>query len=97
MDRDVRWFQMPVGVQLANVGGEVGRAIRWKNRGERQKELSFYEKAMVFLNLTMSDPKNSKRLGELKECELELKDFFFEGNTYKNTDESLMKYYDAFL
>ena len=97
MDRDVRWFQMPVGAQLANVGGEVGRATRWKNKGERQKELSFYEKAMDFLNLTMRDPKNVRRMSELKECEIELRDFFFEGNTYGNTDESLMKYYDAFL
>lgn len=97
MDRALRWSQMSVGMQLANVGGEVNRAIRWKNKKEEQKEISFYKKAMEFLDLTMKDPKNGKRLGELSECKRELEDFFWGGNTYGNTDDSLMKYYDAFL
>ncbi len=97
MDRALRWNQMPVGTQLANVGGEISRAIRWKNKGEKDKELSFLKKAMEFLDLTISDPKNQKRLGELNECKYELNDFFFGGNTYQNTDESLMKFYDSFI
>lgn len=28
-----KWFKMEVGTQLANVGGEINRVIRWKNRG----------------------------------------------------------------
>lgn len=34
MDNNVKWFEMPVGTQLANVGGEVNRAIRWKDKGD---------------------------------------------------------------
>ncbi len=97
MDRTLRWFEMPVGQQLANVGGEINRAIRWKNKHEKEKELSFLDKAMEFLKLTMQDPKNKNRLGELYECKREIDDFFFEGNTYSNTDESLMKFYNSFL
>ena len=32
MDRDVRWFSMPVGMQISNIGSEVNRAIRWKKK-----------------------------------------------------------------
>ena len=92
-----KWFEMDVGIQLANVGGEICRAIRWKNRGDDKKEANFYNKAMDFLELTMQDPKNSHRLGELREARYELEDFFYGGNTYDNTDESIMKYYDSFL
>lgn len=92
-----KWFEMDVGIQLANVGGEICRAIRWKNRGDDKKEANFYNKAMEFLELTMQDPKNSHRRGELSEARYELEDFFYGGNTYDNTDESIMKYYDSFL
>ena len=92
-----KWFEIDVGIQLANVGGEINRAIRWKNRGDDKKMVNFYNKAMEFMELTMQDPKNSHRLGELSEARYELEDFLYGGNTYQNTDESIMKYYDAFL
>lgn len=92
-----KWSKMAVGTQLANVGGEINRAIRWKNRGDDKKTANFYKKAMEFLELTMQDPKNSHRVGELNEARYELEDFFYGGNTYQNTDKSIMKYYDAFL
>ena len=49
MDRDVRWFAMPIGVQISNIGGEVERAIRWKNRNDRIKMTEFYNKALELL------------------------------------------------
>ena len=27
-----KWFRMPVTEQISNIGGEVARAIRWKNK-----------------------------------------------------------------
>lgn len=38
MDKEIRWSAMPVGVQLSNVGSEVHRAIKWKNKGDEQKK-----------------------------------------------------------
>ena len=34
MDRDLRWFQMPIGEQISNIGSEVERAIKYKNKGD---------------------------------------------------------------
>ena len=97
MDRTLSWYEMPIGVQLANVGSEVNRAISWKKRGNEQRTASFCNKAIDFLEIIKTDKKNVNRIGELDFCIEELKDYFFGENKYNTTDESLMRYYDAFL
>lgn len=88
---------MGIGEQISNIGSEVNRAIKYKNRNEEDKKRRFYEKTVELLNLTCADPKNKFRLGELQFCIEELTDFFVGTNQYNTTDEMLMKYYDAFL
>lgn len=61
MDQTVSWFAMPIGVQISNVGSEVHRAIRWKNRGDEQKRNSFCPKAIKFLELIMLLPWEGKK------------------------------------
>lgn len=99
MDRNVteRWHQMTVQEQLANVGSEVHRAIRFKNKNDEKKALNFVNAALDFLVLTQSDPKNRNRIQELGFCKEELIDYFIGENIYQTTDEMLIKYYDAFL
>ena len=43
------------------------------------------------------DPKNEHLIGELDACIEELKDFFLGSNEYNTTEETLIRYYDAFL
>ncbi len=97
MDRSLTWFNMPLRLQLANVGSEVNRAIQWKNRGNEQRKESFCNKAISFLELMKQDPKNVHRKGEFDFCIEELRDYFLGENYYQTTDETLLKYYDAFL
>ncbi|MBD5496046.1 MAG: hypothetical protein HDR12_17180 [Lachnospiraceae bacterium] len=97
MDRTLRWFEMRIGEQISNIGSEVNRAIRYKNRNDEVKKIHFYEKAIELLELTCDDPKNKHRRGELQFCIEELTDYFVGTNQYNTTDEALMKYYDAFL
>lgn len=97
VDRTVRWFEMGIGEQISNIGSEVNRAIRYKNRNDDSKKEHFYQKAVELLELTCKDPKNQFRRGELEFCIEELTDYFIGSNQYNTTDELLMKYYDAFL
>lgn len=97
MDQTLSWYNMPVGLQLANVGSEVNRALSWKKRGNAQRTASFCNKAIDFLEIMKTDEKNRNRIGELNFCIEELKDFFLGDNIYGTTDETLMKYYDAFI
>lgn len=97
MDNTVSWFAMPIGLQISNVGSEVHRAIRWKNKGDEQKKIGFCKKAIEFLELMKADPKNKHRKNELDFCIEELYDYFLGENIYNTTDEMLVKYYDAFV
>lgn len=91
------WYEMPVTLQISNIGSEVGRAIRYKNKDNQQRMIMFCEKAIEFLQLSISDPKNKHRKQEFEFCIEELKDYFMGENVYQTTDEMLKKYYDAFL
>ena len=99
MDSDVRktWFKMPVEEQISNIGSEVNRAIKWKNKGNSNRSKGFCEKAIDFLKLTKEDPKNQRRDEEFDFCIEELEDYFLGENIYGTTDDMLVKYYDAFL
>lgn len=97
MDRALRWFAMGIGEQISNIGSEVNRAIRYKNKDEEDKKVRFYEKAVELLELTCADPKNGYRRGELQAAIEELTDYFIGENMYNTTDATLTKYYDAFL
>jgi len=97
MDRTLRWYEMSVGEQISNIGSEVGRAIRYKNKGDDQKASNFCNKAIEFFEIIKKDPKNVYRQGEFSFCIEELKDYFLGDNYYGTTDEMLIKYYDAFL
>ena len=97
MDRTVRWFAMPVSVQISNIGSEVNRALNWKKKNDRSKMLNFYNKSIELLRLTETDPKNRHRRGEFQCCEEELADFFLGENLYGTTEEMIRKYYDAFI
>ncbi|MBR0173203.1 MAG: hypothetical protein IJQ21_10485 [Lachnospiraceae bacterium] len=99
MDQELKrtWFQMPIGMQISNVGSEVFRALSWKNKGNEKRKIGFCNKAIEFLQLSIEDPKNRHRAGELSFCIEELQDFFLGENLYKTTEEMLHKYYDAFL
>lgn len=55
MDKDIRttWFEMPVSVQISNIGSEVSRAINWKNKGNDKRKIGFCEKAIEYLELSI--------------------------------------------
>ena len=99
MDPELRekWFSMPIGTQISNIGSEVSRAITWKNKGNDKRKEGFCNKAIMYLNLSVEDPKNKHRAGELSLCIEELRDYFLGENLYGTADAVLHKYYDAFL
>ena len=94
MDSIINWYNMPIGMQLYNIGSEVGRAIKWKNEKNFQRQINFTIKAIELIGLTKMDPKNNKRFSELNFYQEELIDYLCGENMYENTDESIMKVYD---
>ena len=96
MDTNMKWYSMPVNVQIANIGSEVERALRWKDRDPKKAE-NFCRKAISFWEIVKSDPKNRFREEEFQTAMDELEDFFLGENLYQTTEQDLRRYYDAFL
>ncbi len=90
-----KWRKFSLLEQMANVGAEIGRAINWKNKDERNSKMAF-ERGLELLDLTIEDPKNKKRLKELLRVREALVDYFCFDNIYGSSDEKWNNYFYAF-
>ncbi len=92
-----RWFRFSRFDQLANVGTDIARTIKWKNEGNTDYSENAFERAMELLDLTITDPKNKngarKELLRVREA---LKDYFVYENEYKTTEEFWQTYFYQF-
>jgi hypothetical protein len=91
-----RWFELSLLEQLANIGMDIERAIRWKQKNNRDQSYKAFERALDLLSLAIIDPKNKKRLKELTRTREILIDYFVYDNEYGSTDESWHNYFYPF-
>jgi hypothetical protein len=91
-----RWFGRPLVEQLAHVGSEVERTIRWRDKGNAEFARRAFERALELLDLTIADVKHRSRLRELTRLREVLADYFWFDNRYGSTDESWHSYFHAF-
>lgn len=91
-----KWNELSFFEQMANVGSEIERTIKWKNKNNSEYSRMAFERALELLDFTVSDEKNKKRLKELLRVREILADYFVFQNEYKSTDESWQKYFYAF-
>ena len=91
-----RWFELSLFEQLANVGCDVERTIKWRDRGDTEFSEKAFERALELLDLTIADPKNRKRLRELTRVREALVDYFVFDNEYSSTDKAWQEYFFYF-
>lgn len=91
-----RWQELSFFEQMANIGSEVERTIKWKNKGNMEYSRMAFERALELLDLTIADEKNKKRLKELLRIREILADYFAFDNIYQSTDKSWQDYFYAF-
>ena len=91
-----RWFKLSFFEQMANIGSEVERAMRWRNKANQKYSQPAFERALELLDLTISDSKNLKRLKELTRTREALADYFAFNNDYHSTDKSWSNYFYPF-
>lgn len=88
-----RWYEYTTEEQLANVGAEVGRAIKWQNKRKKELSKSAFFRALELLYLTIEDRKNIKRLKELTRLYEVLGDYFMGDNNYGSTNRLWDNYF----
>lgn len=91
-----KWNTLNFFEQMANVGSEVERSIKWKEKNNPEYSRLAFERALELLDFTITDPKNKKRLRELVRVRETLADYFAFKNEYQSTKESWQKYFYAF-
>ena len=89
-----RWFEFSIFVQMANIGCDIDRAVRWRDKGDQDRSKGAFDRAMELIDLTIADPKNKggtrKELVRLREF---LKDYFLCGNEYEVLDDAFLYNY----
>jgi len=88
-----RWNELSLLEQMGNIGSEVERAIKWKEKGNREYSMSAFERALELSDLTLADPKNRLRLKEVARMREVLVDFFYGTNQFASSDKSFRDYF----
>lgn len=91
-----RWNDFSIHDQMANIGAEVGRAINWQNKGNKEMSRNALYRALELCDFTKADPSNRSKLKELCRMREVLVDYFAGDNVYHSTDENLNRYFYHF-
>jgi len=68
-----RWFKLSLVEQLANVGVDIERTIKWRNKGELEMSKKSFECALEFVDHFVYD-------NEYNTTDKEWQDYFFQFN-----------------
>ena len=90
------WNALSCCEQLANVGSEIERAIKWKEKGNSRYMHLAFDRALELLDLTIADVKNRRRLKELVRTREALADFFVFDNSYHSSETIWRNYFNGF-
>jgi hypothetical protein len=90
-----RWQTLPLTEQLANVGSDVARARRWREKDPQQCDKAFV-RALELLDMTIGDPRWKGRRKELTRAREFLCDAMLGGKEYGSDFASLDRYFYPF-
>lgn len=98
---DGRWETMPLAKQMGNIGSEISRALRWKNKGNIERMTSCLDRALELIDLSLrwaqkeqnqkAHPGALRELARLREV---VCDYFLGNNIYGTDGEALLRYFD---
>lgn len=90
------WQKLSCAEQLANIGSEIERTMKWAQKGNKEFSENAFARALELLSLSIDDKKNMTRLKELVRLYEVLVDYFAGNNLYKSSDELWRKYFYGF-
>ncbi len=91
------WERLDFSSQMANVGSEIERAVKWKEKGKERYSREAFFRALELLDFTIADnKKNPGKLRELCRTREMLVDYFFADNKYQSSAKIWQNYFRAF-
>lgn len=91
-----RWFKFSLFEQLANIGTDVDRAIRYRQRGDIEASDQAIYRAIELIDFTVADPKNKRRLKEVLRARELLLDHFWGEDQWGMDDDFWRQYFYDF-
>jgi len=88
------WKKLSLVEQMANIGSEVYRTIKWRKHKDFAKKA--FNRALELFYLTIEDKKNRKRLKEIIRARELFVDYIIGDNQYQSSDEEWQKYFYSF-
>jgi len=92
---DGGWDTLTLMEQMGNIGSEVGRAARWREKNEKHFQ-GAVDRALELFDLTLADPRWRGRTREIARAREVFCDAVFLGGQYHTTLESMEKYFLPF-
>ena len=90
------WQKLSLVEQLANVGSEARRALKWKECGEKKIAENCFWRALELVDLTIADKRWAGRLKEILRLREVLCDYFFDAGNYRISSDELNRYFLPF-
>ena len=91
-----RWQKLSLVEQMANIGSEVERTIKWRKKGNQKISLNAFYRALELIDITLKFTKNKSLLREVARVREMLVDYFVGDNQYHSKDEDWHKYFRSF-
>jgi hypothetical protein len=91
-----RWNELPFLERMANIGSEVERALKWREKGNVEYSTKAFERALELIDLTLVHSERRARLKEVARMREALVDYFCGANEFKSTETSWRKYFSQF-
>lgn len=90
-----KWQKLSLCEQLANIGSEVNRAMRWQNKDQKNFEGAVH-RALELFELTLDDARWHGRLREIARAREVFLDALSGGKEYKSSLKDLERYFFNF-
>lgn len=87
-----KWKKINLCEQMANIGAEFDRALRWRKKNKNQS-LNAFCRTIILLDASISDKKNSSRLKEICRLKELIVDYFLGKNIYHSSEDFFQKYF----
>lgn len=87
------WQKMTLMEQLGNIGSEIGRALTWQAKGDKEQMIRALDRGLELFDLTIADRRWQNRLKEILRAREVVGDYFCGDNQYQSTPESLDNYF----
>ena len=91
-----RWKALSSLERMANIGGEVERALSWRAKNNAEYSSLAFERALELIDLSLECSNTPSHLREISRMREALVDYFHGANEFGSTEASWKKYFFYF-